>query len=186
MTTVFLSGSRKLGRLNGDVKARLDTMVDKGFKIFVGDANGADKAFQTYLSDSNFENVTVFCSGARCRNNVGGWETHNVEVDPKLSGRAFYTAKDKVMAELSDYGFILWDGKSLGSITNALEMISKNKKVVVFYSPNRAFLNVKGFDDIHSLIDQAPFDQAVELKRKIKLSALQDNFFQRQQSEMAF
>jgi len=65
MTTVFLSGSRKISRLDEDVRKRLSTIVEKKFRVIVGDANGADKAFQTYLAGMDYANVTVFCSGER-------------------------------------------------------------------------------------------------------------------------
>ena len=51
MTKVFIAGSRQIARLPAEVKNRIDTMVDKGFQILVGDANGADKAVQRYLAD---------------------------------------------------------------------------------------------------------------------------------------
>lgn len=50
MTKVFIAGSRQIARLPAEVKNRIDTMVDKGFQILVGDANGADKAVQRYLA----------------------------------------------------------------------------------------------------------------------------------------
>jgi hypothetical protein len=31
-TKVFIAGSRRLSRLNADVKRRIDTMIEKGFK----------------------------------------------------------------------------------------------------------------------------------------------------------
>ena len=34
--------------LPAEVGTRLDTMIEKGFQILVGDANGADKAVQRY------------------------------------------------------------------------------------------------------------------------------------------
>lgn len=43
MKKVFIAGSRRLSHLNEDVKGRIDTMIEKGFTILVGDANGADK-----------------------------------------------------------------------------------------------------------------------------------------------
>ena len=43
MTKVFIAGSRKLSRLSPEVKARIDTMIEKGFTILIGDANGAPK-----------------------------------------------------------------------------------------------------------------------------------------------
>jgi hypothetical protein len=44
MSTVFVAGSRQVSRLPAEVKTRLDKMIEKGFQILVGDANGADKA----------------------------------------------------------------------------------------------------------------------------------------------
>jgi hypothetical protein len=41
---VFIAGSRWLSRLSADVRSRLDTIIEKGFTILIGDANGADKA----------------------------------------------------------------------------------------------------------------------------------------------
>jgi adenine-specific DNA-methyltransferase len=36
-STVFVAGSRQISRLPAEVKTRLDTMVEKGFQILVGD-----------------------------------------------------------------------------------------------------------------------------------------------------
>ena len=55
MTKVFIAGSRQIARLPAEVRSRIDTMVDKGFQILVGDANGADKAVQRYLADKAHE-----------------------------------------------------------------------------------------------------------------------------------
>ena len=41
MTKVFIAGSRRLSRLNADVKRRIDTMIETGFTILVGDAEPA-------------------------------------------------------------------------------------------------------------------------------------------------
>jgi hypothetical protein len=53
-STVFGAGSRQISRLPAEVKTRLDTMIEKGFQILVGDANGADKAVQRYLADKSY------------------------------------------------------------------------------------------------------------------------------------
>ena len=47
MTTVFLSGSRHLSRINDKIRGRLENMTTGGLHIIVGDANGADKVMQT-------------------------------------------------------------------------------------------------------------------------------------------
>jgi hypothetical protein len=132
MTTIFISGSRKLSRINDEVRDRIRKIMDQDFAIVVGDANGADKTMQTFLADSGYRNVTVFCAGEKCRNNVGDWSTKKVDVPKSLRGRNFYTEKDKAMAAQADYGFVLWDGKSPGSVNNILEMIKNGKMVVVY------------------------------------------------------
>lgn len=68
MTTVFISGSRKISQLNEDVQLRLKKIIDQQFSIVIGDANGVDRAVQQYLFDISYKNVSVFCSGNTCRN----------------------------------------------------------------------------------------------------------------------
>ena len=57
MTKVFIAGSRHLSRLNADVKLRIDTMIEKGFTILVGDANGAAKVAQRHLAEKVRRNL---------------------------------------------------------------------------------------------------------------------------------
>ena len=151
MTTVFLSGSRKISRLNDMIRSQIQNMLDQGFYVVIGDANGADKALQGYMAGRNYRNVSVFCAGRVCRNNVGDWDVREVLVDPKLKGRAFYTQKDKKMASMVDCGFVLWDGKSAGSINNVLELLKNGKKTDVYLWPEKRFVNVAGFNDLDVL-----------------------------------
>lgn len=152
MTTVFLSGSRNISHLNDMIRSRIQNMMDRGFHVVVGDANGADKAFQDYLADRGYRNVAVFCAGRVCRNNLGGWNVHEVLVDPKLKGRAFYTQKDKEMAATADYGFVVWDGKSAGSIANVYELLKNGKRAVVYLSREKRFATIAAIEDADSLL----------------------------------
>jgi len=54
MTIVCLSGSRKISQLDEMVKSCLSTIVEKEFHVIVGDENGTDKAFQTYLAGMDY------------------------------------------------------------------------------------------------------------------------------------
>lgn len=170
MTTVFLSGSRQLSRLNDPVKARIKNMIEKGMSILVGDANGADKAMQSFLSDAKYANVAVFCAGGTCRNNIGDWDEIYVSVDSQLKGRDFYTAKDKEMASKADYGFVLWDGKSPGSINNIFELLKHGKRVVVYFSPAKEFHSISHLNDAKALLNKC--DPAIinAISKKIRLS----------------
>ena len=167
---IFLSGSRGISRLNDDIRTRIQNIINNGFQVFVGDANGADKALQKFLADAKYQNVTVFCSGNTCRNNIGGWHTHNVRVDSKLKGRDFYTQKDKEMAQRADYGLVLWDGKSAGSISNVFELLKLDKTAVVYFSPEKKFYNIKKLHDAQDLLDLCDGQSIDVIKKKIKLN----------------
>lgn len=170
MTTAFLSGSRKISRLNDRIRARVRNMIDQHFRIIVGDANGADKALQSYLSDLQYSDVLVFCSGHNCRNNVGNWNIREVTVDSNLKGRDFYTQKDKEMAAEADYGFILWDGKSAGSIGNVFELLKRKKSVVVYFSPDKEFYTITRLEQAKELLKKCDEKTFTNIQRKIKFN----------------
>jgi len=155
MTTVFISGSRKISRLNQEICHRLQNIVDQQFTIMVGDANGVDKAVQKYLSEIHYPNVMVFCSGFSHRHNLGNWNIKHVLVDPKLKGRDFYTQKDKEMAARADYGLVIWDGKSPGSFNNVMELLKRGKKILVYVDPHQEFYAVAKLDDVQKLLDNS-------------------------------
>lgn len=152
MTTVFISGSRYIRALNSEIKSRLKNIVNKKFEIIVGDAFGVDKAVQQYLADMDYPAVRIFCSGSVCRNNLGNWNIEWITVDSSLKGRAFYTEKDKVMAAQADYGFVLWDGKSQGSLNNIHELIHLERKLLLWYAPTKTFHTISSSDDLAAVL----------------------------------
>ena len=168
--TVFLSGSRNLNRLNDGIRARLEIITSKQFDIVVGDANGADKAFQSYLAMIKYRQVTVFCAGNVCRNNLGSWEQKNIDVDLRFKGRDFYAEKDKAMAAVADYGFVLWDGKSTGSISNVLELMKVNKPVKIYFAPDKTFHALEKAEDVERLIERCDARDYRSMNEKIHIS----------------
>ena len=125
----------------------MENVINSGFRIVVGDANGADKAVQKYLLDASYENVTVFCSGEKSRNNLGRWETHCVDVPKNVKGFEFYAAKDREMAREADFGLMIWDGKSAGTILNVLRLIRADKKAVLLNVADKETMTFKTADD---------------------------------------
>jgi hypothetical protein len=152
MTKVFIGGSRRISRLGTHVLRRLDNIMEKGLPVIVGDANGADKAVQKYLSGKSYDNVEVFCSGAVCRNNCGDWHTRQIKTDPQDKGFRFYAAKDRVMAREADIGLMVWDGKSTGTLLNVLRLLRQQKKVVIYNVSEQRFLELKAADDWSRLV----------------------------------
>ena len=143
MTTIFIAGSRNIKMLNNDIKSTIDNIISQNFNIVIGDANGADKAVQKYLKELDYQNITIYYSGLKCRNNLGLWKVNSVFVDTCLVGRDFYTQKDIKMATVADFGFMIWDNNSKGTLNNILELTKQQKKVKVYSCPKRTFFKIK-------------------------------------------
>lgn len=170
MTTVFLSGSRTLGRLNPKVRERIDNIAAQGYRIVVGDANGADKAMQAYLREIGYPHVVVYCSAGKCRNNLGLWHVEAVSVPPNVQGRDFYTVKDKAMAAEAEFGFVIWDGKSAGALENVLELLKRKKKVLLFLSSANEFYTIASIADLRSVLGRCEAGDIGLIDKKIGLS----------------
>ena len=148
---VFIGGSRAVSKLNAVIRARLDDLMKRGCAILIGDANGADKAVQTYFASKHYTDVIVFCM-EECRNNVGGWPTHNVEPPSGSKGFSYYAAKDFVMAEEAQCGVMLWDAKSKGTLQNVLNLVGAGKRALVYFAPTKDFHVVAGHQDLQTLL----------------------------------
>ncbi len=166
MSTVFIGGSRQVSRLPAQVKERLENVINSGFRIVVGDANGADKAVQKYLLDASYENVTIFCSGEKFRNNLGRWETHCVDVPKNVKGFEFYAIKDREMAREADFGMMIWDGKSAGTVLNVLRLIRADKKVVLLNVADEETLTFKTADDWERFSSSFSVDLRNDLQKR--------------------
>lgn len=172
MTKVFIAGSRQISRLPVEVRTRIDTMLDKGFQILVGDANGADKAVQRYLAEKAYLNVLVHCMENHCRNNVGNWPTREVAAPRGARGFDYYSLKDHAMAQAAEYGLMLWDGKSKGTINNVVNLSRDGKPVVVYLAPKKQFLTVKAIDDLRSVLDQGEIESVERVVSALHLEDL--------------
>ena len=151
-THVFVAGSRKISRLPVAVKQRIDTIIDKGFQVLVGDANGADKAVQQYLADKAYQNVVVHCMEDGCRNNVGQWPSRHVPAARGARGFDYYSVKDLAMAEIAEFGLMLWDGKSKGTINNVVNLLCRSRPVIVYVVPTKSFETVRSMKDLLEIL----------------------------------
>jgi hypothetical protein len=173
MKTVFIGGSRRLTRINDVIRGRLDAIVEGDLAVIVGDANGADRTVQAFLADRHYPNVTVYHSGRQSRNNVGAWPAKPVEAKSAKKDFAFYAAKDRAMADAADYGFMLWDGESKGTLNNIFNLLELGKKVVVYFSPQGQCTTIVGRDDLRPLLDKCSKEARSTFEsRTLKESAL--------------
>lgn len=153
MTSVFIGGSRRLGRLNVEFQQRLGNIIQSGFRVLIGDANGVDRAVQAYLAKRRYRSVRVYCTNGECRNNVGGWPTQVVTYLGRDHGREYYTAKDDAMLADAEYGLFSWDGKSEGTLRNIRKMAEREKPSAIYLSTARKFIVVRNDKDLSAVIE---------------------------------
>lgn len=166
---VFIAGPRSINNLNESVCKKLQNICSKNYEVLVGDAYGIDSCVQNFLSQNNYNNVTVFASGKSVRNNYGKWFVHNVEVDSSVKGFDFYAKKDLEMAKNADIGFMIWNGESKGTFNNIINLLKMNKEVVLFYNGNNCFYDFKNIDEFVDFCDS-------EIKIEGKLKRIINRF----------
>lgn len=170
MTKVFFGGSRKLGKLNKAIKERADNIISNGYLVLLGDANGADFAMQKYLREKLYSHVLVFCAGSTCRNNNGKWETKFVSVDRAQKDFQYYAIRDEKMSNEADYGFMIWDGKSKGTLNNIINLIERKKPVLVYFSPKREFFTLKSSSALTELLSFCARQDLEKLEKILKIT----------------
>lgn len=166
MNTVFVGGSRHISRLPPEVRKRLDNVVASGHRVIVGDANGADKAVQKHFLDRHYDNVTVYCSGAAPRNNLGTWHTRHVDAPKTAKGFHFYAAKDREMAREADFGLMIWDGKSPGTVLNVMRLALAGKITVLVNVPEKDVVNIKTLDAWKAFLSRCSRELQMDIKER--------------------
>lgn len=149
---IFIAGARSVRVLSPQVQQRMLSIYQKGYDVLVGDCYGVDTSVQKFYSDLGYNNVIVFASNGRARNNIGHWNIRSVTVPSYIRGFDFYKQKDMAMAKEADYGFMIWDGESRGTLNNVINLVSQNKKVLIYLTPQEKMVIVKNFDDLSNLV----------------------------------
>ena len=174
MSKIFISGSMRIKRLDPKVKDRINNIIKSDFSILLGDAAGVDASIQELFNSKGYTKVTIFCSGDNARNNIGRWKVEKIHTDYQKNTRLFFTAKDIQMANKCDYGFMVWDSKSTGTLSNVYELLSQGKKSLVFINKLRTFKKigkVADFEDLVSVMSANAFEKAdkkIQLNKRIQ------------------
>jgi len=172
MTKVFIGGSRKISKLDKAIKNRIDNIIQNEYIVLIGDANGADKSVQHYLFDKKYKNVLVFCMDNKCRNNIGSWQTKSIEVSRSKKDFSYYSIKDLEMAKAADYGFMIWDAQSNGTLNNIVNLLQENKKTLLYFSPNRNFFTLTTIDNLKGLLAKCDRKYLDIFEEKLKISSI--------------
>jgi len=149
---VFIAGPRAISTLETPIQEKLSNIYEKKYTVLVGDASGIDSAVQKYFCDLGYKNVVVFASDGRARNNIGSWEIRQIDVPNRVKGFNYYAAKDKAMADDADYGFMIWNGESKGTLNNIINLLNAGKQTVVYLISAKSFYCVDDTDSLNYLI----------------------------------
>jgi hypothetical protein len=185
MKKIFCGGSRQIGKLNIKIRNILNNIISKDYLILIGDANGADRAMQEYLAEKAYRCVIVFYAGNRCRNNVAKWKDQAVIINRPRMDFQYYAARDLKMCMEADYGFMLWDGKSKGTLNNIINLLQNNKVTTVYFSPQKVFLKIDSpgkLNELLQLCDKKLSDEMqkeLELNKRVYSHQVEINFFEK-------
>jgi hypothetical protein len=185
MKKIFISGSMGIKRVDNKVRGRIDNIINSNFQILLGDAKGVDTSVQDLLNSKGYRNVTIYCSGQHVRNNIGRWEVRKIMTAYKNNTRLFFTAKDIQMAKFCDYGLMIWDSSSTGTLNNVYELLYQEKKSLVFINKLKSFIKIANIDDFErlaSVMSPSTFEKAdkrIQLRKKIQgLKCRQTDMFE--------
>lgn len=151
---IFVAGAKSVKMINEDVKKRLLSISEKCYDVLVGDCYGIDTAVQDYFISLRYSKVTVYASNGIARNNLGNWPIHAVPVAEGIKGFDFYRQKDIAMASEADYGFMIWDGKSKGTLNNIISLVNQDKTVLIYLVHAGKMITVRTLEELNTLISQ--------------------------------
>ncbi len=149
---IFIAGAKSIKDINDDVKVKLSSISDKRYDVLVGDCSGVDTAVQRFFFSHNYSKITVFASNGKARNNLGNWPINSVVVKDGVKGFDFYRQKDIAMAKEADFGFMIWDGKSKGTLNNIIELVKQDKQVLIYLVGINRMVLIKDFESLCHLI----------------------------------
>lgn len=167
---VFLGGSRHLSYIPGEVVSKIEDLFNSGAFFLVGDAPGSDAAFQEHLRSIGCRDVTVFTSAFEIRNNLGHWPIQQINSGLKSKSAAAHAFKDRHMADICDFGIMIWDGVSPGTLSNMMDLIEKGKDSYVYLAPDQDFFKIESIRSLEQFELRFP---EVYLEAQKRLRAFQ-------------
>ena len=167
MKKVFIAGPLKIRTLDKNIKERLDNIIRNKIEVLIGDANGIDAAVQEYLFMKRYNNVTVYCIN-KPRNNIGNWKIKSTPCEGAVSFPD-YVKKDIAMAHDTDFGFMIWNGRSNGTLNNTLNLLEQGKKTRLYHKPTRKFYTIVKLKDLEELLNHCDNEDLKKIDKKIGL-----------------
>ena len=142
--TVFVSGSSKTQSKESEyyrrklpkvIRKEIDSHMESGNKIVVGDAPGIDRQVQNYLNKKHYKNVEVYGPGTQVRYTANKkWKTNPIDAPEfEVGSKEWLAKKDIAMTRVADLGLaVVLDEGAKATRKNVERLIEQNKDVKVY------------------------------------------------------
>jgi hypothetical protein len=160
MAMIFIGGSRDITVLPDAATERISSIVAREHGVLIGDAPGVDAEVQGLLAGYGYEHVGVFHAGSEPRHNLGDWPAYHVPPPPGARGFAVHAEKDREMARRADYGLMIWDGASPGTLLNVLRLALIATPCVIYDTIRSRVATTYNVADWRTMLEHAGSDVA--------------------------
>lgn len=151
---IMVGGSLHLRSLPEALRSELEDLVEGDTTFLVGDAAGIDAHFQRLFMQWRVSKVLVHFSGLEPRYNLGGWPLRRIDSGLKSKSAAMHGAKDRVMVASADRGLMVWDGSSVGTITNILDLAGSLKPWSLWLVDGDSATTIKTVEELRRLFPE--------------------------------
>lgn len=153
---IFITGSRYIeDNLPKTVYDKIDDHMDQGDEFLIGDRAGFDSYVQRDLCNKLYDYVTVYVSGWRekSKNNIGRWSEEYCPIGV-LFWYDYNIERDFAMAEDADAGIVIWDGESVESFINMINLIFLGKRVDLYLLNEEKWVNIESLEDLKDYVGE--------------------------------
>lgn len=143
--TVFISGKVKFDKkIPKNVRFEIDEMIRSKANIIIGDAPGADRRVQDFLSKRGYDKVEVYTTDSVARNNVGKWKVNNIDGSNQPSEKLSRAQKDIAMTNKATKGYAIStkDDRPDSATSNNITRLRETGKDVKLYDYKDKTTNV--------------------------------------------
>jgi hypothetical protein len=165
---IVLGGSRQIHSIPQELVHLIEPWVEAKSEFLVGDAPGADSAFQKALKKLQVQAVTVYSSAGYVRNNFDNWPSIHVDSALKSKSNSRHAFKDRAMTAEADLGLMLWDCESAGTLSNAIDMVESNKSCKIWVGPDSELYSFDNIESLNGWLNLYP-EVGTEARKRLKI-----------------
>ncbi len=131
-------------------------MMGDSDSFLIGDAPGIDSIFQKYLANVDYRHVEIFSSAGYIRNNFGKWPEQLIETSLKSKSNASHAFKDREMCKRADIGIMVWDQKSAGTLSNAMDLLDQSKPCLIYDAIDQELIRFEIKSNLDKWLERHP------------------------------